>query len=284
MKLIIRYMKLSGLILISLFLFVKVPAQNFRETLKFAENQFNSGDLSTSLKTYQRALFFSEGEDNLYIFRQLAMISYIKEDFEGAQEYYGLAYNQAENDSLRDELLFLKATCQIINRQYQFAIIDLLSVNDSALSVKRRLNFYLGVCYFGLEDFTNAKSCFKYCVNDHDKQELEKLFSGRKLSSPSPNAARILSMIIPGSGQVYSGDMKAGVNSLLLTSGLIALGINISVKYQLIDAIATVLPWYQRYYMGGIGKAEEIAVSRRQARRNETYVAVLKLVEGSMKK
>jgi len=284
MKLIVRYMKLSGLILISLFLFVKVSGQNFRETLKFADNQFSSGDLTTALKTYQRALFFSEGEENLYIFRQLAQISFIKDDFAGAQEYYGLAYNQAENDSLRNELLFFKATCQIINRQYQFAIIDLLSVNDSALPVKRRLKFYLGVCYFGLDDFKNAKSCFEYCVNDSDKQELEMLFSGRKLSSPSPKAARILSMIIPGSGQVYSGDMKAGVNSLLLTSGLIALGINISVKYQLIDAIATVLPWYQRYYMGGIGKAEEIALSRRQARRNETYVAVLKLVEGSLKK
>ena len=277
-------MKLSGLILISLFLFVKSPAQNFRETLMFAENQFKSGDLNTSLKAYQRALFFSEGEDNLDIFRQLAMISYIKGDYDSAQEYYGLAYNQAEFDSLRNELLFLKATCQIISGQYQFAIIDLLSVNDSVLPVKRRLNFYLGVCYFGLEDFKNAKSYFESCVNDHDRPELEKLFSSRKLSSPSPNAARILSMIIPGSGQVYSGDMKAGVNSLLLTSGLIALGINISVKYQLIDAIATVLPWYQRYYMGGIGKAEEIAVSRRQARRNETYVAVLKLVEGSLKK
>ncbi len=276
-------MKLSGLILISLFLFVKVSAQNFRETLKFADNQFKSGDLNTSFKAYQRALFFSEGEDNLYIFRQLAQISYINGEYESAQEYYGLAYNQAENDGLRNELLFLKATCQIISRQYQFAIIDLLSVNDSALSVKRKVNFYLGVCHFGLGDFKKAQSNFEYCVNDHDKQELEKLFSSRKLRAPSPNAARILSMIIPGSGQVYSGDMKAGVNSLLLTSGLIALGINISVKYQLIDAIATVLPWYQRYYMGGIGKAEEIAVSRRQARRNETYVAVLKLVEASLK-
>lgn len=277
-------MKLSGLILISLFLFVKVSAQNFRETLKFADNQFNSGDLNSSIKAYQRALFFSEGEDNLYIFRQLAQISYINEDYEGAQEYYGLAYNQAESDSLRNILLFQKATCQIINRHYQFAIIDLLSVDDSDFSVKRRCNFYLGVCHFGLGDFKNAQSYFEYCVNDSDKQELEKLFSGRKLRSPSPSAARILSMIIPGSGQVYSGDMKAGLNSLLLTSGLIALGINISVKYQLIDAIATVLPWYQRYYMGGIGKAEEIALSRRQARRNDTYVAILRLVEGSLKK
>ena len=144
--------------------------------------------------------------------------------------------------------------------------------------MQKRLNFYLATCYFGLEDFDNAKTCFEYCVKLEDIKELSDLFSNKKLLSPSPKKARMMIMILPGLGQAYSGDIKSGLNSLLLTSGLIALGINISFRYHPIDAIASILPWYQRYYTGGYGKAEEIASKKRQFKRNEIYTTILQLV------
>lgn len=278
MKLIIKYLNLSVLIVFSLVIFQKLPAQNFEETIDFAGNQLKSGNLTTALKTYQRALFFSEGRDNLYLFRQIAEISYFKNDYETAQKYFGLAYNQSDNDSLKTELLFNKASCNMLNKNYQFAIIDLLSVEDSSKIVQKRLNFYLGTCYFGLENFFNAQKYFESCVEIKDKKELSDLFSDKKLLSPSPKKARIMSMILPGLGQTYSGDIKSGINSLLLTSGLIALGINITLRYHPIDAIITILPWYQRYYTGGYGKAEEIARKKRNLKRNEVYTTILKLV------
>jgi tetratricopeptide (TPR) repeat protein len=278
MKLIIKYLNLSVLIVFSQFIFQKLPAQNLEETINFADNQFRSGNLATALKTYQRALFFSEGINNLYLFRQIAEISYINNDYETAQKYYGLAYNQSGNDSLKTELLFNKASCQMLNKNYQFAIIDLLSVEDTSGIVQKRLNFYLATCYFGSEDFYKAQTYFGSCVGMKDKNELSDLFSDKKLLSPSPKKARIMSMILPGLGQVYSGDIKSGLNSLLLTSGLIALGFNISAKYQPVDAILTILPWYQRYYTGGYGKAEEIARKKRDMKRNEIYIRILKLV------
>jgi tetratricopeptide (TPR) repeat protein len=269
---------LSVLIVFNLFLLQKLPAQNFEETINFADDQFQSGNLTTALKTYQRALFFSEGRNDLYLFRQIAEISYFEKDYETAQKYFGLAYNQSGNDSLKTELLFNKASCQILNKNYQFAIIDLLSINDTSKIVQKRLNFYLATSYFGLEDFNNAQTYFELCVEMKDKKKLSDLFSNKKLLSPSPKKAKIMSMILPGLGQTYSGDLKSGLNSLLLTSGLIALGINISIRYQPIDAILTIFPWYQRYYTGGYGKAEEIARRKRQLKRNEIYTAILQLV------
>lgn len=276
-------MKLYGLIIISLFIFQMLPGQSFPETLKYADEQYVSGDLDNASKAYQRALFFSEGEENLHIFRQLANIAFLKKDYNTAREYFGLAINQAGNDSLKTALLFEKATCYILGRDYQFALIDLLSVNPEDEHTGKRLDFYMGLCYFGMEDFDNAKSHFRLCTDSADSVKFEALFSHKRLWSPSPKKARIFSTIIPGSGQVYAGDIKAGMNSLLLTAGLVALGINISVKYKLIDAIATVLPWYQRYYMGGVGKAEEIAINKRRSKRNDSYVAVIKLIEESGK-
>jgi tetratricopeptide (TPR) repeat protein len=270
---------LSVLTGFNLLIFLKLPAQNFEKTIDFADNQFKSGEFITSLKTYQRALFFSEGRRNLYIFSQIAEISYLNNDFETAQKYFGLAYNQSDNDSLKTELLFKKASCQLLNKNFQFALMDLFSINDTSRLIQTRLNFYLATCYFGLEDFGKAQSYFETCVDQNHRQEISELFSAKKLSSPSPKKARIMSMILPGLGQTYSGDLKAGLNSLLLASGLIALGIEISLRYTPLEALFSVLPWYQRYYTGGYGKAAEIANRRRQVKRNEIYTKVLKVIE-----
>ncbi|MGD0755056.1 MAG: hypothetical protein ABR927_08345 [Bacteroidales bacterium] len=277
MKLIIKYLNLSVLIVFSLMAFQKLTAQDFEETIVFADNQFKSGELTKALKTYQRALFFSEGRRNLYLFRQIAEISYLNNDYETAQKYFGFAYNQSEDDSLKTELLFDKASCRILNKNFQLALIDLFSITDTTRVVQKRLDFFLATCYFGLEDFNKAQSYFESVLELKDRKELSDLFSGKKLLSPSPKKARIMSMILPGLGQTYSGDVKSGLNSLLLTSGLIALGIDISIRYTPIDAIFAILPWYQRYYTGGYGKAEEIARKKREQRRNETYTKILNL-------
>lgn len=278
MKLIIKYLNLSILIVFSLAAFQKLPAQNFEETIDFADNQFESGKFTTALKSYQRALFFSEGRSNLYLFKQIAEISYYANDYEAAQKYFGFAYNQSDNDSLKTELLLKKASCQILNKNYQLALIDLFSVSDTSGIVQQRLNFYLGTCYFGLEDFNQAKTYFGSCVVLKDTAELEELFSDRNLLSPSPKKARIMSMILPGLGQTYSGDLKSGLNSLVLTTGLLALGINIGIKYTPVDAVFSILPWFQRYYTGGYGKAQDIAIRKQQLKRNEVYSKILKLI------
>jgi tetratricopeptide (TPR) repeat protein len=278
MKLIIRYLILSVLIIFSQAAVQKLSAQNLEETIKFADNQFKNNELTTALKTYQRALFFSDGSQTLYLFRQIAAISYLVNDYETAQKYWGLAYNLAENDSLKTELLFNKASCQILNKNYQYALIDLFSVTDTSVMVEKRTNFYLGTCYFGLEDFSKARTYFELCVALKNRKEVDDLFSRKNLLSPSPKTARILSMITPGLGQAYSHDLKSGLNSLLLTSGLIALGINISIRYSPVDAIFAILPWYQRYYTGGFGKAGEIASRKRQLKRNEVYNKILKMI------
>jgi len=277
-----RYLILSVLISFNWVSIQKLQAQNFEETVSFADNQLYSGNLTGAIKTFQRALFFSDGRNTLYIFRKIAEISYLNNDYETAQKYYGLAYNQADNDSLKTEFLFSKAGCQILDKNYQYALIDLFSVDDSSLYTQKRLNFYLGTCYFGLEDFTKAKEYFILSVEPDERNQVSELFSKKNLLLPSPKKARIFSMIIPGSGQIYAGNLKAGINSLALTSGLIVLAINIDIKYKPVDALFSVFPWYERYYTGGLGKAEEIAINKRQARRSSVYNKILTLASKNL--
>ncbi len=232
MRLRIIYSNLLILIVISLLSLQKVSSQDFDETLIFADYQFRSGNLAEASKTYQRALFFSEGKQNVFIFNRIAEIAYTRTNYEIAQRYYGLAYDVSDNDSLRTELLFKKASCRMLDKNFQQALIDLFSIADSSVNTQKRLNFYLGICYYGLQDYKQSESYFESCVNLIDKKELSDLFSDRRLFSPSPRKARIMSMLLPGLGQTYSGDIKAGLNSLLLSTGLIALGIKIGINIQ----------------------------------------------------
>ncbi len=253
-------------------------AQDFDATLKFADNQFRAGNFNEASKTYRRALFFSGDRENLYIISRIADISYYEKDYETAQQYYGLAYNMTDDDSLKTEFLFNKASSRILEGNFQMALIDLFALTDTGKTTQKRLYFYLATCYYGLQDFKKAQVYFSYCVRDTDKQSLSELFNSKKLYSPSPRKARILSMILPGLGQTYSGDIKSGLNSILLTSGIVVLGVRISVLYSPMDALIAVLPWYQRYYTGGYGKAEGIAEKKLAKHRGEIYQDILVLI------
>jgi hypothetical protein len=86
-------------------------------------------------------------------------------------------------------------------------------------------------------------------------------------------------MIIPGSGQFYAGDVKNGFNSLLLTGGFVTVGFIIAINYSLLDSFVSVIPWIQRYYIGGIKRSGDIAVDRKLQKQDEIYQEILLTVK-----
>ena len=78
------------------------------------------------------------------------------------------------------------------------------------------------------------------------------------------------SLIIPGTGQLYSGDIKNGLNSLLLLSGIFYLGTIVSSS-----ALVLIVPILCRYYIGGIVHAKQIADRKREEKKNIYYTNLL---------
>jgi tetratricopeptide (TPR) repeat protein len=252
-------------------------AQDYSQTLKFADEKFAEGNYELALKAYQRLAFFSEAsEPSLFI--KVAEIGAIQKEYELAQKYYGFAISQIYNDSFRTELIFEKAYYQMLDGNYQYAIIDLLSIDDSDEKLKDRVNLYLGTCYFGLEDFERSKMYFKASVLPEFHDDIDGLYARKRLFSPSPSTAKVLSIIFPGAGQFYSGYVKDGLNSFLLTAGLVAVFVNSVNSYSIWYALVSVMPWIQRYYTGGFTRAEKLAKLKRQNKRNRVYNEVLYLI------
>ena len=94
----------------------------------------------------------------------------------------------------------------------------------------------------------------------------------------NPAIPTTMSIIIPGLGQLYLGDLKSALNSFMLTSGFALLFIHTALEYSLIDAAASVLPWYQRYYQGGYENAGKIALKKREKKLTYEYKKILGLI------
>jgi tetratricopeptide (TPR) repeat protein len=273
-----KYIIFYSITIFSFLFLSEINGQDFQKTLEFADRNYENGNLDLAIKTYQRLAFFCEDRQATNIYLKIAEISAEKGNYQSAQTYYGFAINLIENDSIKNELIFKKAFSQMLDKNFQFALIDLFSIDSSRFTSENKLNFYLGTCYFGLEDFETSKLLFQRCIDPADSSKLNILFSKKNIYSHSPKKARIMSTFIPGSGQIYAGYYRAGINSLLLTGALLAAGINSGINYDPLYAIFSVAPWYQRYFTGGYTKAEKLAETRTKINRNKSFNKILELI------
>lgn len=262
-------------------------AQSIEQTLSFANEQVLLNNYNTAINAYQRVLFFDK--QNLYpeIYHQLGNCYFETGNYEQAAESYNLAYYSIKNDSIKHEVLFKRTSSLLLANNYQFALIELFSLDDSlSIYFEQKKNFYFGITYFGLNQFDLAEKHLLLSIDDdylQQKSELRELFKkNKKIDRVNPKTAKILSMIIPGLGQFYSGDIKNGFNSFLLTGAFVALYINTSLNFSIIEAYLSVFPWYQRYYTGGFKRAEINARTRIEEKRAVVYWELLDTI-GSTK-
>ena len=145
----------------------------------------------------------------------------------------------------------------------------------------------LGICYFGLEDYAKSKTNFKHAVSNNllAQAKIDSIFRNKKsFYRPKPVFPYVLSIILPGLGQLSMGDVSEGLNSFILTESLFLLGAVVTFEYSFLDAIFSVLPWYQRYYFGGLNNTWELAEKQRQKRRSEAYKKVLDIIRSNQEK
>ncbi len=258
-------------------------SQLHEDVMKYARDSYERGQFAVALKEYQRALFFTEDKTNPDLFSSIADCYFQVGDLDRALEFYDRAYFLYDSDSMRLTVFFNKVACNVFQKNYDLALIDMFGLSDTLSTFfYKRKQFYLGIIYFGKEDFEKSKNHF-LSVHRNNKtyvDKVQKLFDSRgKINKPNPKTAFILSLIIPGSGQFYSGDFKNGFNSFVLNEGLLLLGIFTAYRYTVLDALVSVGPWFQRYYQGGLESAEKIAEQKRGKHRQQIFKQLMETVE-----
>lgn len=264
---------------------LSVAAQSADNVLQIANQQYILGNYSLALKEYQRYFFFHSEPDAPTFFNIGSCFQNLGE-WDNAVEFYDKAFINFNVDSLKRNALFKKIECYIFAHEYGLALTELLGISDTIPREDLyKREFYSGICYFGMNNFDEAGKSFINAVNPANTQQihhLQQIFKNpKKFKRPNPLTAYVLSMWFPGLGQFYAGDIRDGINSLLLTTGLIAIGVDIAVNQSFLDAGVTMLPWIQRYYQGGYMKAEEIAITRRTQKRAAIYKEILNTIKSS---
>jgi tetratricopeptide (TPR) repeat protein len=257
-----------------------VVAQDLEQTYQSGKANFTLGNYQAAALDLERVIFFGAGRYDAEIFEMLGQIHQIEGDFNRSAACFSQAadYASIPEAFLRNKIA--QASCLILADKPMLAKIELLGLNDNIPdSFQVKQFFLLGVSEFSAGSFEESRKAFNRAIslnNPASAERIDSLFETLKnIKHPNPKTARILSMILPGAGQFYSGDIKNGVNSLLLTGGFITVGFLVAINYSLLDSFVSIIPWIQRYYIGGFKRAGNIAEDRLLQKQDEIYQQIL---------
>ncbi|MBT3244519.1 MAG: hypothetical protein HN352_15330 [Bacteroidetes bacterium] len=281
-------LKLLYIIGFSLLISSYLAGQDINQTRQLADHYYSLNNYNQALHSYQRVAFFSRPNADAEILSRIAYCFYSGGDFVRALEYFDHAYFAESDPELKTEYLFQKVMTYLETKNYHFALMELFSQDFESNSPQHfRKELLLGASYFGLEDYTEAGRHLHEAIPSENKEARDKIsliFSNEKsFSRPNPKTALILSAILPGLGQFYAHDAAGGINSFLLTGTLLGVYAYLTTRLHPIDAILTILPWFQRYYQGGFDHAEMTAEKEREKRRNMIFQEAINIISQSEK-
>ncbi len=248
-----------------------IMAQGIDETLDLAHKLFEMEQYESAVKLYRRVAFFGEDSLRASVYPQIARCYLYKGNYKESIFFYTLSSNTTSSDSLYNEYTFQRALCYILlNRPYN-ALQEVYSTHmDSSLYFLHKYHFYLGVINLKKNEISESQLHLLSASKSREHyNEIIEAYDNADLFKPNPRIARNLSIILPGLGQLYSGDTFNAANSFLLNTGLAALMVRITIKQSFIDALLSIGPWFHRYYTGGYTRSKQIAISRQEEKRND---------------
>lgn len=275
-------LRISYIILFSLYLFTPVKGQDIHQMKQFSDEQFNRGNYQLALKEYQRVIYFDKHGEYDELYARIASIHFLNSDYDNALKYYDFALRLEPNDSMKYELMLKKALSNFKQNRYMAALNELfdLPAHPSEF-LQDKKNLYLGICYFGLNDMDKSRDHFVELFDSTGIQKVDRLFSDfndfkRKYR---PGKIELMSMLLPGLGQVYTGEIFNGLNSFFLISGVTVYAVYTAANYALIDGLLVLSSWFYRYYTGGYTNASAFAVKKIENERTDVYHEIFTLIE-----
>jgi hypothetical protein len=261
-----------------------LSAQDIQTTFELAEIQYEIDDIANAKSLYKRVQFFDTNYSYISTYDRLSDI-YVKENNITAGINELIKYRCfLELGSEK----WLKNNFKLIHLQLSIdkpkeALSELLQMKYMPLDTLnvKKLKLYLAVAYFQNKDFINSELNFKELIPQSEYDELYLLFKKNNRLEKRYNLIRLqlMSSVLPGSGQVYSGFYKEGANSLVLVGGFVYLFARTNKVYGLFSALFGVYPWISRYHIGGINKARSLGELRMKLKREAYYHQILELVK-----
>lgn len=240
-----------------------IAAQNsIDDQIEYANKLFVSNQYFDAITEYKRLLFFiTDSDSQSYYYSQIARCYKAGSHFEDAIKYFSLAEVSSSNDSISFEYKIEIIRCNILRKSTARALqlCDALEKKMCYASKKDEINYWRGWAHMFSDDWENAAKAFS---EKEVQLELKKLCKRVVDDKVSITFAKVISYILPGAGQIYSGKIFSGLMSLAWNLSAGYFTINAFMANRAFDGLVISNLVWLRFYRGNLENAENFAVEK----------------------
>ena len=245
-----------------IFFAYNINAQNHLAIqFEYANTLFKSRLYFDSITEYKRLLFFDT--QNEYSFSANYKIGEAYKagaKFDEAVKYFAIAELNSSTDQQKYSAKIEIIKANILRRTTDRAIQLLNEIESENIAVKDSINYWRGWAYMFADDWKSASEFFAKINSYH---ELKLLCDRVEKEKVSVTFAKVISYILPGAGQIYTGQYLSGLLSLGYNALFGYLSVNSFIEDRAFDGAATGLLLWLRFYRGNIQNAEKFAVEKK---------------------
>jgi hypothetical protein len=247
------------IILILLLVFTSGAQTSLQNQYKIASQLYESENYFDAVTEFKRLVFFDSNNDYSFQANYFIGESYKAGGrFSDAIRHFILAELSAES---ADQIYTAKIgniKTNILRRttDQSIRLIDEMLNDTRFFDKKNELIYWKGWSYIFSNNWKEASEEFYKLNSDH---ELYRLTSSIEDSLYSESLAKILSYVIPGAGQFYTGEYISGLLSLGWNVILGYLSINAFIEERVFDGLVITNFLWLRFYNGNIQNAEKFA-------------------------
>lgn len=219
---------------------------------------FKLGNFDAAITEYKRFLFFHPNDPRMGETHRNIGIAYREQrHWEEAVGAMRTAVQYALDLEEQSEYQLDLAVILIANQNYDLGRLELIKarMRNPATPVHRRTLFLEAVAFIYQFRWAEARNVLRHYTTDEKLDTL--LENAVNLPQKSARLAKVLSTILPGSGQVYAGDWRNGLNALALNGVLGYLTVDTVLARHYLDAALLGGAVFSRYYRGNIFRSDE---------------------------
>ena len=237
-------------------------AQNeYSRQLDFANNLFAEGLYFDAITEFKRLAYFDK--DKIYEYEtnyKIAQCYKHGAKFDEAINYFSKAVLSAKTEDEKFEMNIHIARANILRKTTDRANQLLNELfKEANYSQKKEINYWRGWAFMFADKWDSAAVYFNKVDYDH---ELKILANGVKNDKYSVTFAKVISYILPGSGQFYTGNYLSGLMSFSWSVLWGYLTIDAIIDERVFDAFAVGDLLFLRFYRGNIQNSEKFAVEK----------------------
>ncbi len=253
---------------------------NLRLQYDYANQLFNQEEYFSAITEFKRLQFFDT--ENIYTFEANYKIgrAYKKGGFyDNAIEYLSKAKFATQNSEEQAEADFQIIRCNILRGTFQrsLQLLDELEKEKHPVKVQNKIHYWRGWTYMLDNKWNLASESFGNISENH---ELKILCEQVENDKYSVTFARVISYILPGAGQFYTGNYISGFMSLAWNVLWGYLTINAFAADRVFDGAAVGSMLWLRFYRGNIQNAGKLAENENIKIANESLFYLMENYKG----